>query len=224
MSSIKKCPVPDIKDKQEILGEHLYVKISHIINTVTDTGHATVSENSELISKVTGILLERENDELLHMLSDESFLKKRVEEVLSHPDVQPIPVDPYKSKDVSDHTASTNEELLFDSVQSLDSEHCCKITGMILELGKENVKVLLQDKEKLRLAVEKARLAINSSERDFIGEMLYQKIETVYPEHVEKITGMLMEMETEKLKDLLQDEHLLRQCIDKAYAALNKVS
>ncbi|XP_052094445.1 uncharacterized protein LOC127730201 [Mytilus californianus] len=222
MSSIKKCPVPDIKDKREILGEHLYVKISHIINTVT--GHVQVSENSELISKVTGILLEREDDELLRMLRDDSFLRKRVEEVVSHPDIQPIPVDPYELKDDSDHTSSTNEEFLFDSVQSLDSEHCSKITGMILELGKENVEVLLQDNEKLQLAVEKARLAINSSERDFIGEMLYQKIETVYPEHVEKITGMLVEMETEKLKDLLQDEHLLRQCIDKAYAALNKVS
>lgn len=63
------------------------------------------------------------------------------------------------------------------------------ILGMILELGKENVKVLLQDQKKLQLAVDKARLAIDSSEREFIGEMLYQKIETVYPKHVEKITG-----------------------------------
>ncbi|CAG2227989.1 unnamed protein product [Mytilus edulis] len=180
MSSIKRFPVPKIKDKQEILGEHLYVKISYIVNT------GQVSENSELICKVTGILLERENDELLHMLSDDSFLKKRVDEVVSHPDIKPIPVDLYSSKEVSDHTLPTDEELLFDSVQSIDSEHCSKITGMILELGKENVKVLLQDQEKLQLAVDKARLAIDSSEREFIGEMLFQKIETVYPEHVEK--------------------------------------
>ncbi|XP_063420141.1 uncharacterized protein LOC134705327 [Mytilus trossulus] len=218
MSAIKKFPVPKIKDKQEILGEHLYVKISHIVNT------GQVSENSELICKVTGVLLEREDDELLRMLSDDSFLKKRVDEVVSHPDIKPIPVDLYSSKDVSDHTSSTDEELLFDSVQSIDSEHCSKITGMILELGNENVKVLLQDKEKFQVAVDKARLAIDSSEREFIGEMLYQKIETVYPKHVEKITGMLMEMEADKLKKLLQDEHLLKQYIDKAYAALNKVS
>ncbi|VDI12501.1 Hypothetical predicted protein [Mytilus galloprovincialis] len=218
MSSIKRFPVPKIKDKQEILGEHLYIKISYIVNT------GQVSENSELICKVTGILLERENDELLHMLSDDSFLKKRVDEVVSHLDIKPIPADLYSSKDVSDRSLPTDEELLFDSVQSLDREHCSKITGMILELGNENIKVLLQDKEKLQLAVDKARLAIDSSEREFLGEMLYQKIKTVYPEHVEKITGMLMEMEPDKLKELLQDEHLLQQCIDKAYVALNKVS
>ncbi|XP_071154852.1 uncharacterized protein [Mytilus edulis] len=218
MSSIKRFPVPKIKDKQEILGEHLYVKISYIVNT------GQVSENSELICKVTGILLERENDELLHMLSDDSFLKKRVDEVVSHLDIKPIPADLYSSKDVSDRSLPTDEELLFDSVQSLDREHGSKITGMILELGNENIKVLLQNKEKLQLAVDKARLAIDSSEREFLGEMLYQKIKTVYPEHVEKITGMLMEMEADKLKELLQDEHLLQQCIDKAYVALNKVS
>jgi hypothetical protein len=61
---------------------------------------------------------------------------------------------------------------------------------MILELGKDNVETLLQDKSKLDMAVKKAKAAIDISNKDTIGEEVFQETEKIYPEFADKITGM----------------------------------
>ena len=48
---------------------------------------------------------------------------------------------------------------------------------MILELGKDNVETLLQDKSKLDMAVKKAKAAIDIGDQDMIGEGVFQKTE-----------------------------------------------
>ena len=60
---------------------------------------------------------------------------------------------------------------------------------MILELGAETVKSLLEDKDQLKLAVTKAKSAIKGSERDILGEEIFGVTEKVYPDFAEKITG-----------------------------------
>ena len=61
---------------------------------------------------------------------------------------------------------------------------------MILELGKDNVETLLQDKSKLDMAVKKAKAAIDINDKDMIGEEVFQETEKIYPEFADKITGM----------------------------------
>lgn len=74
MSTIKTFPKPDIIDKHEILGENLFVKISSILS----------NKSTEDISKITGILLENEEDEIFQLLKEENLLQLKINEVLSH--------------------------------------------------------------------------------------------------------------------------------------------
>lgn len=60
---------------------------------------------------------------------------------------------------------------------------------MILELGPETVKNLLDDSLKLRETIERARCAIISDKSETVGELLYTKIEQCYPQFADKITG-----------------------------------
>lgn len=74
MSAIKTFPKPDIINKHEILGENLFVKISSILS----------NKSTEDISKITGILLENEDDEIFQLLKEENLLQLKINEVLSH--------------------------------------------------------------------------------------------------------------------------------------------
>jgi hypothetical protein len=125
--------------------------------------------------------------------------------------------------EIKDDTVAV-EDLLYDKVKSIDDENCSKIIGMILELGKYNVETLLQNKSKLDMAVKKAKAAIDIGDQDMIGEGVFQKTEKIYPEFADKFTGMLLELETGRLRQLLEDKQLLKQCIDKAYVALSGMS
>lgn len=206
MSTIKTFPKPDIIDKHEILGENLFVKISSILS----------NKSTEDISKITGILLENEEDEIFQLLKEENLLQLKINEVLSH-------MNNCNQNEIKDDTASV-EDLLYDKVKSIDDENCSKITGMILELGKDNVETLLQDKSKLDMAVKKAKAAIDINDKDMIGEEVFQETEKIYPEFADKITGMLLELETGRLRELLEDKQLLKHCIDKAYVAISGTS
>lgn len=206
MSTIKTFPNPDIIDKHEILGENLFVKISSILS----------DKSTEDISKITGILLENEEDEIFQLLKEENILRLKINEVLSH-------LNNCNQNEIKDDTMSV-EDLLYDKVKSIDDENCSKITGMILELGKDNLETLLQDKSTLDMAVKKAKEAIDISDKDMIGEEVFQETEKIYPEFADKITGMLLELETGRLRKLLEDKQLLKQCIDKAYLALSGTS
>lgn len=206
MSTIKTFPKPDIIDKHEILGENLFVKISSILS----------NKSTEDISKITGILLENEEDEIFQLLKEENLLQLKINEVLSH-------MNNCNQNEIKDDTASV-EDLLYDKVKSIDDENCSKITGMILELGKDNVETLLQDKSKLDMAVKKAKAAIDINDKDMIGEEVFQETEKIYPEFADKITGMLLELETGRLRQLLEDKQLLKHCIDKAYVAISGTS
>ena len=125
--------------------------------------------------------------------------------------------------EIKDDTVSV-EDLLYDKVKSIDDENCSKIIGMILELGNYNVETLLQDTSKLDMAVKKAKAAIDIGDKDMIGEGVFQDTEKIYPEFADKFTGMLLELETGRLRQLLEDKQLLKQCIDKAYVALSGIS
>ena len=107
--------------------------------------------------------------------------------------------------EIKDDTVSV-EDLLYDKVKLIDDENCSKIIGMILELGKYNVETLLQDKSKLDMAVKKAKAAIDIDDKDMIGEGVFQETEKIYAEFADKFTGMLLELETGRLRQLLEDK------------------
>ena len=107
--------------------------------------------------------------------------------------------------EIKDDTVSV-EDLLYDKVKLIDDENCSKIIGMILELGKYNAETLLQDKSKLDMAVKKAKAAIDIDDKDMIGEGVFQETEKIYAEFADKFTGMLLELETGRLRSLLENK------------------
>lgn len=71
MSCIKSLPKPNLIDKREALGEHLFNKIVGITHT----------DDFNNVGKITGILLEEEENTIYRFLSDEGLLKSAVEKV-----------------------------------------------------------------------------------------------------------------------------------------------
>lgn len=207
MSKIRKFAIPDILEKREILGENLFIKTTAILQN---------KNNTYDISKITGVLLDSDEREIFRLLKDESFLRSRITDIISNFDQ--LQVKPAQDNVITD--ASSVADMLYDCVATIEVEHCSKITGMILELGEENVKSLLQNRAMLNSAILKAKAAIEIEEKDLIGEEIFMKTENIYPEFAEKITGMIMEIETSKLKVLMKDKDKLQQCIKKAYEAL----
>lgn len=62
----------DEKVQKQMLGESLYPLI-----------HRLLPDNTHVVGKITGMVLEIDNSELLHMLEDETSLKAKVDEALA---------------------------------------------------------------------------------------------------------------------------------------------
>ena len=62
----------DEKRQKQMLGESLYPVI-----------HKLLPDNTLLVGKITGMVLEIDNSELLHMLEDETSLRAKVDEALA---------------------------------------------------------------------------------------------------------------------------------------------
>ena len=59
-------------------------------------------------------------------------------------------------------------------------------------------------------------------EKDDIELRVYEIVEKRYPEYCEKITGMLLEMDQNELKELLENEQELNNRMDQAAAMVVK--
>ncbi|XP_031558606.1 uncharacterized protein LOC116295046 isoform X2 [Actinia tenebrosa] len=55
-----------------------------------------------------------------------------------------------------------------------------------------------------------------NSEKDIIELRIYEIVEKLYPEHCEKITGMLLEVDENELKELLENQEELSNRIERA--------
>lgn len=72
MNCIKSLPKPNIVDKREALGEHLFNKVAEI----------THFKNSQNVGIITGILLEEDEKTIYKFLQDRCFLQCAVDKVL----------------------------------------------------------------------------------------------------------------------------------------------
>lgn len=58
-------------------------------------------------------------------------------------------------------------------------------------------------------------------QRDVIGEELYKILFKIYPNYADKITGMLLEMNTNNLLETLENTELLQNRVEQAMEALS---
>ncbi|XP_070532772.1 uncharacterized protein [Ptychodera flava] len=181
---------------KEILGEHLYCAIE-----------ALQPQHAE---RLTGMLLELDNEEIIQMLQYDDLLKKRLQVAM-----EVLQREESKNKDLLG-------EKLYSRTEELEPVMCAKITGMLLEMDSYSIQQLLLSQDALQSAVSKAKEALlheqsrDTSREDFtrnkqtLGEQLYQVIERDYPKHAAKLTGMLLELGQEELVHLLNNKDLMQ--------------
>ncbi|KAK7094514.1 hypothetical protein V1264_006067 [Littorina saxatilis] len=142
----------------EALGEHLYAKIEE----VQEAYHVDLD-----VAKVTGVLLELGEEQVLKLLQDEKLLHQSVKRVVQHVPVvcsnirhwsllardeeESVPKPQRRSE-----TDPEDAEQLYEHVFQLEPQLSTNITGMLLELGGSEVKALLQSPTRLTEAVNRA--------------------------------------------------------------------
>lgn len=166
----------DLPTTLETLGNHLHAQISSYFPHLY----------KETVSKVTGVLLECGQQDVLAMLQDFQLLQKRVARVLPLiiPQSSANTTEQAKNKNIpassedsilSDWTDSASEEL-FDKVAAIDPIFCAKITGMLLDKKPSFLKQCLTDASLLNSAIEKARTTyLKSLEMTSVSSLLENK-------------------------------------------------
>ncbi|XP_028395402.1 uncharacterized protein LOC114519462 [Dendronephthya gigantea] len=188
------------------------------------------SFHEENAAKITGMLLEMPADDLKNIFSDDSKLMSQIYEAI---------------KVLEKETEKDKRELLGDAlyseVEAVYSEHDIaeKITGMLLELRLEDIERLMQNKNDLLVKIREAfealqrhkNTALHASEttdepltKAEMGDKIFDRIQQWYPddEMAAKLTGMLLEINSDEIKKLTQEDKLLKSKVDEAYHAMNR--
>ncbi|XP_059398277.1 uncharacterized protein LOC132130553 isoform X2 [Carassius carassius] len=190
----------DNDEDLETLGEKLYDLI--------------YPKYTEMTAKLTGMLLELPVSVVSQMLYDEALLNKALERALT----ALTSLDSSEPVSHTDDAASVSfdslGEQLFDLVDLYNTGHTQKITGMLLEQKKGTVLQLLPDHSLLE---EQVKIALKTLQEQ--GDKATDVSDSSDPEEVESI-GMLLEMDSETLKQILSDRSMLEIAFQRAKSAL----
>lgn len=211
-------------ESKQALGEQIYYLIKE--------QHPNDAE------KLTGILLEMDNESLENLIKDTDLLEEKVEDVLSVLQNNTGQIENGQSESVVSRQAGDKTSLgeqLYELVYALDSDYADKITGMLLEMDLPDLEKLVKHQDVLEEKVHQALMALNSEinkqetassqpeqeDKTLLGEQLYYSISEWYPNQADKITGMLLELDVTTLNLLVTDSTALKE---KAAHAANVLS
>uniref|UniRef100_V9KYV4 PABC domain-containing protein n=1 Tax=Callorhinchus milii TaxID=7868 RepID=V9KYV4_CALMI len=212
----------DLSEQLNMLGEKLY--------------NAIVPEHPEKAGKLTGMLLELPVTLLEQMVHDEKLLATALHKAFN---ALQLLTDKCVSKGEqenmdSDSTDSLGDQL-YDLVDIHNTGHSEKITGMLLELGREEVKRLVCDEQLLKQQIDIAWRAVEqvlpdngpTSEysefvdmKESLGEKIFVEVEKIDRQNCANITGMLLEMKASTVQQLLTDRLALQTAVEQAQTAL----
>ncbi|XP_037339857.1 uncharacterized protein LOC119226257 [Pungitius pungitius] len=135
----------DLSVSSDSLGEQLFELVD-----VYNTGHS---------QKITGMLLEQHKQAILNLLSDPKLLEEQVNFSLKTLKEQNMEGTDFSDADDAERLG----EKIFPLVEELDPLHANDITGMLLEMDPAALHQLLSDHTMLKVAVQKAQAALDSS-------------------------------------------------------------
>ena len=178
--------------------------------------------------KLTGILLEMDNQSLEHLIKDTDLLEKKVKEVFSVLQNHTGQIQNGQNSGPAELEQPYNKtsigEELFELVVALDADQADKITGMLLELDLHDLEELIKNQAALEEKVNQALAALNNQfikdkevgeiekeDKTLLGEQLYYFITEWYPDQADKITGMLLELDITTLNLLVKDSAALKE-------------
>uniref|UniRef100_A0A1A8EHR2 PABC domain-containing protein n=1 Tax=Nothobranchius kadleci TaxID=1051664 RepID=A0A1A8EHR2_NOTKA len=210
-----------VDEDLETLGEQLYSLI--------------YPKHQESAGKLTGMMLELPAAVLKQMLQDEAMLAAAVGKALRALQLAHKPSEvTFKDEDDASVSSDSLGEQLFELVDVYNTGQSQKITGMLLEQHKDTVLHLISDPKMLEESVTLALKTLreqnmeetdvsDSSEADDmdrLGEKVFSLVEKLDPLHANDITGMLLEMDSAALQQLLRDHTMLEAAVQKAKEAL----
>ncbi|XP_041095591.1 uncharacterized protein LOC121307481 isoform X2 [Polyodon spathula] len=199
-------------EQLDVLGEQLYSII--------------YPKYSDIAGKLTGMLLELPASVIEEMLKDKRMLSDGIEKALCALQLS-------SSNSNSESTDSLGERL-YNLIDLYNTGHSEKITGMLLEQKKEDMKKLFVDskllEENINVALktleQQNRIELETpissefDEKEKLGESLFAMIEEIDAENCADITGMLLEMDMCTLQKLQCDRVALETAVHRAQAAL----
>lgn len=192
---------------------------------------------TDMTPKLTGMLLELPASVVNEMLQDEALLNKATERALNA-----LTSSDSEGVSQTDDGASVSSdslgEQLYDLIDLLNTGHTQKITGMLLEQKKEEVLRLLSNQTLLEEQVKIALKTLKEQgeevtdvsdgsdpeEVENIGEALFSVVQQLDPAHCADITGMLLEMDSGTLQQILANRTMLEVAVKKAKSALESAA
>ncbi|XP_062520500.1 polyadenylate-binding protein 1-B-like isoform X2 [Corticium candelabrum] len=170
------------QEQKQMLGERLYPLICET--------------HPELAGKITGMLLEIDNAELLHMLDEADLLKRKVDEA----------VNVLRAHQIKEQT----------KVPSPDD------TAYPYTPGVRNPPAVpaVQVGSHPPLTSQALSEASPQKQKQMLGERLYPLICETHPELAGRITGMLLEIDNAELLHMLDEADLLKRKVDEAVNVL----
>ncbi|KAF6162091.1 hypothetical protein GIB67_008220 [Kingdonia uniflora] len=201
--------------QRTLLGDKLYPLVDHL--------------EHDMAGKVTGMLLELDQPEVLHLLDSPKALKAKVSEAMevlrnAASWLQSILLGGLVTQALSPpkHQRRMLGEKLYPLVDQLEHELACQVTGMLLEMDQFQVLQLLESREGLKAKVAEAMEMLNTSQtipvvdlvtrfantscehqKKMFGMSLNPLVDQLVNEMFAKLTGMLLKL------DQLEVLHLL---------------
>ena len=157
-----------------------------------------------LAHKITGIYIELNNSQLLHMLESHESLKTKVDETLTilREQMQLCAID----------------DRLFPLIQSKAPDLESGITDMTLWLDEPELLHVLESREFLK-ATEDITAAI-SKQKQMLGEILFPLVKVIAQDLAPKMTSCLIEHNNTDLLRMLENHESLKAKVDKAIPIL----
>jgi hypothetical protein len=190
-----------ISDKQRI-GETLFPHVK--------------AQQPAYARKITGMLLEGlDNTRLSNLLDEPNHLKNAVDEALRQ----------YKEAVEPENSREKIGEQLYHKVKSSvdvqEQKFIGKITGMLLEMGDQNQALLLQVLESPDALTYyiKILLELLHQEKQTLGNTLYSKVQ-LHTTNAKKVTGMLLELDSSYVRELLACPYKLKDKIEECLSIL----
>jgi len=210
-------------EKKRMIGERLFPKIQAV--------------EPRLAGKITGMLLEMDNTELLKLLSDERALMEKINEALAvlkdHLQKQ-SQQNMNSTKNMSSQPMAQTQHSMQSGPRCAsvfgDSAAICRRWGLTASVPMlvamatvpmvHGVMASVPMLEVNPLTAKMLQDATPAEKKRMIGERLFPKIQAVEPRLAGKITGMLLEMDNTELLELLSDQRALMNKINEALAVL----
>jgi len=61
-----------------------------------------------------------------------------------------------------------------------------------------------------------------AEDRQVVGDRIYKLIEERFPEHADKLTGMILELDRTQLDEIMKDPKVFEMCVDAAHEQLSE--